>query len=122
VPVAVASFGEYEVIQNYMDRLTPGVFTRENICTPSCVGYSDGCSVPQGKNSMLEQLATKLLCGDGQPLTTAIRERVVLFDDDPNNITKCSKLGYLGCHSPDAFSAETWPSFREELPRGCHTS
>jgi hypothetical protein len=59
VPVAVASFGEYEVIQKYMDRVAPGEFTRANICTPSCVGYSDGCSVPQGKVRAAALLRTR---------------------------------------------------------------
>jgi hypothetical protein len=70
---------------------------------------------------MLELLATQLLCRDGRALTSATRERVVLFDDDPANITKCNQLGYIGCHSPNAFSAAAWPSLREELPRGCHS-
>lgn len=50
VKVAVASFGVYEVIQNYMDRVVgPGVFTRENISTPSQHGTLDGHVVEGGK-------------------------------------------------------------------------
>lgn len=50
VKVAIASFGVYEVIQGYMDRAVgPGVFTRENISTPSQHGTKDGHVVEGGK-------------------------------------------------------------------------
>lgn len=50
VKVAIASFGVYEVIQGYMDRVVgPGVFTRENISTPSQHGATDGHVVEGGK-------------------------------------------------------------------------
>eukprot|EP00238_Polyblepharides_amylifera_P004526 CAMPEP_0196579928 /NCGR_PEP_ID=MMETSP1081-20130531/25795_1 /TAXON_ID=36882 /ORGANISM="Pyramimonas amylifera, Strain CCMP720" /LENGTH=139 /DNA_ID=CAMNT_0041899653 /DNA_START=20 /DNA_END=436 /DNA_ORIENTATION=+ len=52
--VAVASFGEYPVIQKYMDRIMPGMFTRASICTPSCVGGRDGSTVAAGKVPMIE--------------------------------------------------------------------
>lgn len=55
VKVAVASFGRYEVIQEYLDRAVgPGKFSRDNITTPSQYGLSDGCAMQGGKVPMLE--------------------------------------------------------------------
>lgn len=54
IKVAVASFGVYEVIQEYLDRAVgPGVFTRENISTPSQHGTKDGHVVEGGKIPLL---------------------------------------------------------------------
>ena len=48
--VAIASFGQYEVIQAYMDRIVGrGVFNRENIATPSKFGSKDGRALRGGK-------------------------------------------------------------------------
>ena len=47
--VKIASFGEYEVIQAYVDRaLGRGAMTRADISTPSRVGAKDGCAVEGG--------------------------------------------------------------------------
>ena len=55
VKVAVASFGRYEVFQEYLDRAVgPGKFSRDNITTPSQYGLSDGCAMQGGKVPMLE--------------------------------------------------------------------
>ena len=60
VHVAVASFGSYDTIQAYLDRVfPPGCFTRTNISTPTVVGGSDGCSVEGGKNPQLALLASQ---------------------------------------------------------------
>jgi len=54
IAVAIASFGQYEVIQAYMDRIIGrGVFNRENISTPSHFGTNDGCIMRGGKVPML---------------------------------------------------------------------
>lgn len=58
--VAVASFGQYEVIQAYMDRIMGrGVFNRENIATPSKFGSRDGCTLRGGKVPMLKVCETR---------------------------------------------------------------
>ena len=54
IAVAIASFGQYEVIQAYMDRIIGrGVFNRENISTQSLFGTNDGCIMRGGKVPML---------------------------------------------------------------------
>jgi len=115
IPVAVASFGEYEVIQNYLDRLTPGVFNRSNICTPSCVGYKDGYSVPAGKNTMLELLLKTMICNDGKAITTEMRKRTILFDDQQSNIEKAASSGFSPCFTPYAFTRDAWPQIQKGL-------
>lgn len=87
--VAVASFGVYEVIQAYLDRLCPGVFSRASVSTPSCVGVPDGCSVPAGKNPQLDQLLCALLTSEGGEASSLPehRHRVVFFDDSASNVT-----------------------------------
>ena len=72
VRVAIASFGRYDVIQTYLDRVfvracesgsesAPGsssnFFTRDTISTPTCVGGKDGAEVDGGKNPQLQKLA-----------------------------------------------------------------
>lgn len=74
VPLAVASFGRYEVIQAYLahafgEGLCP--FSRDNISTPSTVGSTDGCTVPGGKNLQLEALCARF----------GVEPRAVLFLD-----------------------------------------
>jgi len=69
IEVAVASFGRYDVIQAYMDRIFGDasvessigtrVFDRTNILTPSTVGLPDGCSMPGGKNTLLHHICEK---------------------------------------------------------------
>ncbi len=55
IKIAIASFGRYDVIQAYLDRAVgPGIFTRENIATPSQYGLSDGHAIHGGKVPMLE--------------------------------------------------------------------
>ena len=87
--VAVASFGCYDVIQAYLDRMCPGVFSRENISTPSCAGVPDGCSVPGGKNPQLNLLLGALLASEGAEASSldAHRHRVAFFDDSVQNVT-----------------------------------
>ena len=87
--VAVASFGCYDVIQAFLERMCPGVFSRENISTPSCVGVADGCSVPGGKNPQLDLLLSALLASEGAEdgSLESHRHRVVFLDDSVPNVT-----------------------------------
>ncbi len=84
--MAVASFGRFEVIHAYLERICPGVFSRANISTPSCVGVPDGCSVPQGKTPQLDALLAALLPGG--------RDAVLFLDDAKHNIDvrSCASL------------------------------
>jgi hypothetical protein len=64
VIVYIASFGKYEVIQAYLDRVFPDepAFTRETISTPATLGVpglQDGWSVPGGKVPQLLQMTEK---------------------------------------------------------------
>ena len=94
--VAVASFGCYDVIRVYLERMCPGVFNRDNISTPSCVGTPDGCSVPFGKNPQLDLLLGALLASEGTDASSleAHRHRVVFFDDSVQNVTLARAAGY----------------------------
>jgi len=114
--VAVASFGEYQVIQNYLDLITPNVFDRTNVCTPSCVGGKDGYTVPEGKVPMMEHLIRNVLNQSPEE----IKARTVLFDDQPDNIERAQRSGYIACFTPDAFTRQAWPSIREFLPKSIH--
>ena len=68
VKVAIASPGVYEVIQAYMDlAVGPGVFTRENISTPSQHGMRDGHVVPEEKVPQLEVRARVSVRAESQP-------------------------------------------------------
>jgi hypothetical protein len=83
--VAVASFGRFEVISAYLQRICPGVFARSTISTPSCVGTPDGCSVPGGKTPQLDALLATLLpdaVGEADG-----RSRVLFLDDSVPNVT-----------------------------------
>ena len=94
--VAVASFGCYDVICAYLERMCPGVFNRDNISTPACVDVPDGCSVPGGKNPQLELLLGALLASEGSKASSleAHRHRVVFFDDSVQNVTLARAAGY----------------------------
>jgi len=94
--VAVASFGCYDVIRAYLERMCPGVFNRDNISTPSCVGTPDGCSVPCGKNPQLDLLLGAFLTSEGSDASSleANRHRVVFFDDSVQNVTLARAAGY----------------------------
>ncbi len=93
--VAVASFGQFEVIEAYLTRACPGIFGRSNISTPSSVGVPDGFSVPGGKTPQLEQLVAGLLLGDCMlPPTEPDRQRVVFLDDSRPNVEGALAAGY----------------------------
>lgn len=84
--VAIASFGRFDVIAAYMERICPGAFSRASISTPSCVGVADGFSVPGGKTPQLEALADALLPLRAGESPAARRERVLFLDDDAKNV------------------------------------
>lgn len=89
--VAIASFGLFAVIEVYMNRICPGLFTRRNISTPSCVGLPDGCSCPDGKTPQLALLAASLLreSNEGEQ-----HHAVTFFDDDPKNVSLALAAGF----------------------------
>lgn len=117
VQVAIASFGRYEVIQEYLkfalrdifdkDGLLP--FTRENILTPSLLGLVDGCSLKDGKNGMLQLLLQKyetnfLMTGYNK----IEKSNILFFDDDPINIELARKIDIGAIHSPTGFHFDIW--------------
>ena len=91
--VAIASFGLFPVIEAYLARVCPGVFTRANVSTPSCVGVTDGCSVPTGKVPQLDLLLSQQLLG-GEAVSDRDRQRVVFFDDSAANVAGTLAAGY----------------------------
>lgn len=113
--VAVASFGEYEVIQAYLDILVPGVFNRENISTPTCVGGRDGQGLQDGKVPQLEKLLSGIY---RKKVTKEMRARTVLFDDQIDNIRRAHGAGYIAVHTPDAFTRQEWGVMQSCLPSG----
>mmetsp|Transcript_19943 Transcript_19943/g.64920 ORF Transcript_19943/g.64920 Transcript_19943/m.64920 type:complete len:183 (-) Transcript_19943:1284-1832(-) len=117
--VAVASFGSYEVIQAYLDRIAPGVFTRENISTPASVGGRDGSSISEGKVPQLEQLVRSLLAGEGGgvgQVNVMLRKQVLFFDDQLPNIKMARNAGFVGSfHTPEGFSRECWSNVYRQL-------
>lgn len=103
VRVAIASFGQYEVIQKYMD-LTFGdgqtVFSRKNVSTPSAVGFRDGTSVPGGKVPQLCALVEDVLFGGtekaklDEEIWRAAARTVAFFDDDEQNVLGAKRGGF----------------------------
>jgi hypothetical protein len=72
-----------------MTRIYPGVFTRSNISTPTCVGVPDGCIVPEGKVPQLDLLVQQLLLKTSLPAEAdeeEARTRVVFLDDSEENV------------------------------------
>ena len=116
--VAVASFGCYDVICAYLERMCPGVFNRDNISTPSCVGVPDGCSVPGGKNPQLELLLGAFLASEGSEASglEAHRHRVVFFDDSVQNVTLARAAGYSRSFvvPRGGFTREAWLALLRE--------
>lgn len=108
VKVAVASFGLYETIQNFLNLAFPdGTFTRENISTPTTVGGKDGWNVKGGKVPQLNELTGRL---------GVAKEFVMFFDDDLKNVTGARDEGYVGAfHTPDGFTKKVWDQMMEEF-------
>ena len=103
--VAVASFGRFEVIHAYMERICPGLFARSNISTPSCVGVADGCAVPGGKTPQLDRLLSTLLAAEGSDASALEehRARVLFLDDSERNVlVRCGAVRLLPSFCTDA--------------------
>lgn len=95
IKIAIASFGRYDVIQAYLDRAVgPGIFTRENIATPSQYGLSDGHAIHGGKVPMLEALSYKLLGANPKTLPS-LAKSVIFFDDSRDNIRGAVENGFV---------------------------
>jgi hypothetical protein len=84
---AVASFGVYDVLHAYLERIRPGAFGRANLSTPEAVGGVDGCAVPGGKTRQLDALRQALLGTDD-------RSRVLFLDDSAANVELARRAGY----------------------------
>jgi len=90
--VGIASFGTYEIIRAYMDRIfgfNQKVFGKHNIIAP-CLQDRDSrrFSVPPNKNEYIYQLMKIYRVQDFG--------RVVLFDDMPSNISSSISIGVIG--------------------------
>ena len=100
--VKITSFGKYEVIQAYVDRvLGEGAMTRADISTPSRVGVKDGCAVEGGKNRQIEELLREKY---GEDAWEKFRGTVVLFDDDERNVEAAIRAGFRATHTPDGLT------------------
>jgi hypothetical protein len=89
--VAIISFGTYNVIKAYLDRLfdNQDIFGQHNIMTPLCGNqrYNRNIRQLQDKNEMLIELARNW---------EIKYSRILFFDDDLNNIKRAKELGVIG--------------------------
>jgi hypothetical protein len=90
--VGIASFGTYEIIRAYMDRIfgfNQKYFGKQNIIAP-CMAERDSrrFTVPPNKNEYIYQLMKIYRVQDFG--------RVVLFDDMPSNISSATAIGVIG--------------------------
>ena len=100
LPVAVASFGRYEVIQAYLSAAFGAgdcPFSRANISTPSIVGGADGCNVPGGKVPQLAALCEQF----------GVEGGVVLFFD---GLFLCFRTSLPATHMAPSCPALTSPT------------
>jgi hypothetical protein len=90
--VGIASFGTYEIIRAYMDRIfgfNQKFFGKHNIMAPCLLDRdSRRFSVPPNKNEYIYQLMKIYRVQDFG--------RVVLFDDMPSNISSATSIGVIG--------------------------
>ena len=90
--VAIASFGTYEIIKAYMDRImgfNQTFFTRNNLIAPvyderTCRGFN----FPPNKNEYIYKIMKHYKIEDFKS--------VVLFDDLPSNIADAIGIGIIG--------------------------
>jgi len=90
--VGIASFGTYDIIRAYMDRIfgfNQKYFSKQNIIAP-CLLTRDNrsFSIPPNKNEYIYQLMKIYRVQDFG--------RVVLFDDMPSNISSATSIGVIG--------------------------
>ena len=100
VPMAIASFGRYDVIEAYLraalsDHTTGSgksssdsspAFSRNNIITCATVGGIEGVTMREGKNAHLEWLRQ-------HALSSVSADAVLFFDDDASNIGCAQEAG-----------------------------
>jgi hypothetical protein len=90
--VAIASFGTYEIIQAYMDRIlgfNQKMFTKTNIIAPCLqIRRTVNFKLPPNKNEYIYQLMKFYRIEDFS--------RVVLFDDMAVNVSQATAIGALG--------------------------
>jgi hypothetical protein len=92
--VGIASFGTYEIIQAYMDRImgfNQKFFTKMNIIAPDFSQRNiakGGFTRPSNKNEYIYTLMRIYRVQDFK--------RSVLFDDDPSNIADAIAIGVIG--------------------------
>ena len=90
--VGIASFGTYEIIQAYMDRImgfNQKYFNRNNIIAPCYEERENRAfSLPPHKNEYIYKLMKAYKVEDFK--------RVVLFDDMASNISEATGIGVIG--------------------------
>lgn len=117
IAVAIASFGQYEVIQAYMDRIIGrGVFNRENISTPSHFGTNDGCIMRGGKVPMLRALACRMLEACPTDLKVLASD-IIFFDDSWDNVRGAIEHGFIHSVHVDrrGFCEHLWNEVKSPL-------
>ena len=90
--VGIASFGTYEIIRAYLDRImgfNQKYFTKNNIIAPCYEEREDRAfSLPPHKNEYIYKLMKSYKVEDFK--------RVVLFDDMASNISEATGIGIVG--------------------------
>jgi hypothetical protein len=127
IHVAIASFGRYEVIQEYLKYALKDIldkngfppFTRDNIMTPSLLGVVDGCSLKDGKNGMLQLLLQRY---ELNSLKTGLDKidvsNILFFDDDPLNVELARRINIGAIHSPTGFHYDVWENAINAFMKG----
>jgi hypothetical protein len=89
--VAIASFGTYEIIKAYMDRImgfNQNFFTNKNLIAPTYSARQNrGFQIPPNKNEFIYKIMKYYKIEDFN--------RVVLFDDLPSNIADAINIGIV---------------------------
>lgn len=98
--VAIASFGKYNVIKAYLDRLfdNTSIFGLDNIITP-----------PNERNIRPSDDKNEYLVGLIRDLNIDYK-RVIFFDDDINNVNKSKELGVMAIQIDpmNGFNRNVW--------------
>jgi FMN phosphatase YigB (HAD superfamily) len=103
--VAIVSFGTYNVIKAYLDRLfdNPNIFTQNNILTPleGNQRYNRTLKPDSDKNQLLIDLSRK---------DDIEYNRILFFDDDIKNIERAKEMGVEAIHiiKPNGFNKDLW--------------
>ncbi len=102
IPIYFVSFGVHEVVLEYV-RAFNSSFPADHVLTPSMVGGTDGHVMANGKNTMLEAIASR----ERKP-----RASVCLIDDEKSNVEWARKAGFNGIAvSPGKFTDDMWLRF-----------